>query len=259
MLRLLGPTLLTLSLAVPTASLALGLGDIHVESALHQPLVAQIELVGATSDELGRLSAAIASDEIFERYGLERAPFIYGTTVVVGQNEQGHPVLNLRSTEKFTEPVVTLLVDLHAPNGELIREYTLFLDPAGLVSKPSGLESTSATSMTAPMTATSSTPAAAAGAQTTTTIAALDRAIAPPNSNAGSDAKTGVDTKQPGRTYTVARRDTLDHIASVAGAHSRIDRHRMMIAIFRANPAAFQNNFNKLHTGVTLHFQVQSS
>jgi pilus assembly protein FimV len=28
----------------------------------------------------------------------------------------------------------------------------------------------------------------------------------------------------------------------------------MMIAIFRANPAAFQNNLNRLHTGVTLHF-----
>jgi len=62
MQRLLPPSILTLSLAVPTASLALGLGDIRVESALHQPLVAQIELIGAADDELSRLSAAIASD-----------------------------------------------------------------------------------------------------------------------------------------------------------------------------------------------------
>ena len=50
----------------------------------------------------------------------------------MGRDAQGRPVLNMRSTEKFTEPVVTLLVDLHTPGGELVREYTLFLDPAGL-------------------------------------------------------------------------------------------------------------------------------
>jgi len=53
-------------------------------------------------------------------------------------------------------------------------------------------------------------------------------------------------------TYTVQRRDTLARIVSATGAHSRTDRHRVMIAIFRANPAAFQNNFNRLRTGVTL-------
>ena len=235
MLRLSGPTLLTLSLAMPSASLALGLGDIRVDSALHQPLVGQIELLGATHEELGRLSAAIASEDVFERYGLERAPFVYGTTLVVGQDKQGRPVLNLRSTEKFTEPVVTLLVDLHTPNGELIREYTVFLDPPELASKPASLESTSA----APTTRLVPAPAAA---QTAATIAATERAAAAP------------DTKPLDHIYTVARRDTLDHIVSIAGTHSRTDRHRMMIAIFRANPAAFHHNLNRLHSGVTLIF-----
>lgn len=249
MLRLSSPTLLTLSLAIPSASLALGLGDIRVDSALHQPFVGQIELVGATHDELGRLSAEIASEDLFERYGLERAPFVYGTTLVVGEDKQGRPVLNLRSTEKFTEPVVTLLVDLHTPNGELIREYTVFLDPPELASRPTGLESTSAAPAAMPATtrmlaqAATSTAVNATGTTTTAaTIAAPERALAP------------AATKLLGHTYTVARRDTLDHIASIAGAHSRIDRHRMMVAIFRANPTAFQNNFNRLHTGVTLHF-----
>ena len=39
--------IITLGLLSPGAALALGLGDIHVESALHQPLAAQIEIVGA--------------------------------------------------------------------------------------------------------------------------------------------------------------------------------------------------------------------
>jgi pilus assembly protein FimV len=42
--------------------------------------------------------------------------------------------------------------------------------------------------------------------------------------------------------------------APATGARSRTERHRMMIAIYRANPAAFQNNFNRMHSGVTLTF-----
>jgi pilus assembly protein FimV len=230
MLRLSSPTLLTLSLAIPSASLAIGLGDIRVDSALHQPFVGQIELLGATPDELARLRAEIASEDIFERYGLERAPFIYGTTLAVGEDPQGRPVLNLRSTEKFTEPVVTLLVDLHTPNGELIREYTVFLDPPEFASKPTGLQSTSAPPATTHVQVQTAAGAATSAAETVASA-----------------------TKLLGHTYTVARRDTLDHIVSIAGAHSTTDRHRMMIAIFRANPTAFQSNFNRLRTGVTLH------
>src|SRR5882724_5979435 len=99
MLRLLGPTFLTLSLAVPSVSLAVGLGDIHVESTLHQAFVAHIDLVGANDDELARLSARIADDETFHRYHLERPAFLSGTTVAVGRDGQGHPVLILRSSE----------------------------------------------------------------------------------------------------------------------------------------------------------------
>jgi FimV-like protein len=232
MLRLFGPTLLTLSLAFPSASFALGLGDIHVESTLHQTLVARIDLVGAASEDLPRLTAGIASDEIFHRYNLERPAFLAGTTVVIGKDGQGRPVLVLRSSETFTEPLVTFLVALHSPIGEMIREYTVLLDPAGFASKPSSLESTPAA------------PAAEAVASTTV-------------SEAPERAATAPDAKLQPHTYTVARRDTLDRIARIAGAHSRSERHRMMIAIFRANPGAFQNNFNALHSGTTLQYPTE--
>jgi len=255
MLRSLSLTLLTLSLALPGASSALGLGDIHVSSALHQRLVAQIDLVGATQDELPKLSGGIANEEIFQRYGLERPAFLTGTTLVVGQDKQGRPTLTLHSAEPFTEPVVTFLVDLHSPGGELIREYTVLLDPPGLVGEPtSGGEAALVGNDVAAGGISTQVGLAAPGGLAApvggaTSVGATAPA-APPVTSTREAAPTAPAT---GKTYRVASRDTLDRIVGIAGARSRSDRHRMMVAIFRANPSAFRANLNLLRVGATLH------
>ncbi len=46
------PMLLMLAMSLPGAVKALGLGDIRVDSALNEPLSAQIDIVGATREEL---------------------------------------------------------------------------------------------------------------------------------------------------------------------------------------------------------------
>jgi pilus assembly protein FimV len=216
--------ILILGLLSPGAALALGLGEIHVESALHQPLAAQIEIVGAGPENSAGLSATIADADTFQRYGLERPSSLASTALTVHQDSQGHAVLFLRSTDSFTEPMVTLLVDLHTASGELIREYTILLDPPALSPEHA---------------AVNSAPSAEAKSPALAATAAREA--------------TADDVKPTTDTYTVARRDTLARIAGIAGAHSRSDRRRMMIAIFRANPSAFQTNLNNLRTGVTLH------
>jgi pilus assembly protein FimV len=231
MLRRLGYKLL-LGLALPSVSFALGLGDIHIESALHQPLAAQIEIVGVTAENSAGLSAVIADEEMFRRHGLERPVALSSTALTVRQDKQGHTVLVLRSTDAFTEPMVTFLVDLHSPNGgEVVREYTVLLDPAGFTPEHNAVESETAQ------------PLPEAAAQTPTPVVAT----APERHATAEDVKPAIDT------YTVAPRDTLARIATIAGAHSRSDRHRMMIAIFRANPGAFQTNLNILRSGAKLH------
>ena len=128
--------MLMMALTMPGASHALGLGDIHVDSALNERLAAEIDIVGASAVELNDLRAAVANNETFLRYGADRPTFLSSTTFKVVQDSQGRPVLAVRSTESFTEPLVNLLVDLHWRNNELVREYTLLLDPAGFASAP---------------------------------------------------------------------------------------------------------------------------
>src|SRR5258708_18980649 len=128
------PLMLMMALSVPGAAHALGLGDIHVDSGLNERLAAEIDIVGATPLDLIDLRAAVANRETFLRYGAERPSFLSSTTFKVTQDSQGRPVIAVRSTESFTEPVVNFLVNLHWSHGDLVRQYTLLLDPAGFAS-----------------------------------------------------------------------------------------------------------------------------
>src|ERR1700678_840292 len=155
------PLVLMMALSMPGAANALGLGDIHVDSGLNERLAAEIDIVGATATELTELQAAVANRETFLHYGADRPGFLSSTTFKVTQDSQGRPVLAVRSSESFTEPVVNFLVDLHWRYGEMIRQYTLLLDPPGLAaSMPAAPSIPVAAAATAAPT-TVSTPAAA--------------------------------------------------------------------------------------------------
>ena len=123
-------SLLALALWLPASAGALGLGDIRVDSALNEPLSAQIDVVGATDQELIELHAEVASRETFKRYGAERGAFLSTTTFKVARGQDGRATLTVRTEEAVTDPLVTLLVDLSWGRGELIKEYSLLLDPA---------------------------------------------------------------------------------------------------------------------------------
>ena len=245
--------ILILGILSPGAALALGLGDIHVESALHQPLAAQIEIVGAGPENSAGLSATIADADTFQRYGLERPASLASTALTVHQDAQGHTVLFLRSTDTFTEPMVTLLVDLHSASGELIREYTILLDPPAFAPEQAAVSSATAQQVPARGSTPTTTVESAFASASATAQTPNAEAKSPTLAATAAREATADKVQSATNTYTVARRDTLARIASIAGAHSRSDRRRMMIAIFRANPSAFQTNLNNLRTGVTLH------
>src|SRR5205823_3321737 len=196
------PTLLRMTLVLPSAALAFGLGDIHVKSALHEPLAAEIELVGATDDDLAALTAGIADAETFQRYGLER-PAALSTTTFTVSKDGGDPVISLHSTDALSEPLITLLVHVHSASGEFIREYAILLDPP-IPQPPDNLESKSAAPAASP-------------------AATLEAArVAEPERVAAVSADESLR-----RTYTVAPRDTLERIARLAGARSASERRRM--------------------------------
>lgn len=233
-LKLLSRALLFIIL-LPQGAHALGLGDIRLNSTLNAPLDAQIELTGATPEELQSLAPQLASRETFTRYGLEW-PAVLGTVSIERvQGAGGQNLLQLRSTAPVTEPFLTLLVEVNWARGRLVREYTVLLDPP--VFAPNADQA--APAVAAP--ATSGSPRAGQ----------IDRAPAP----AGAQAEQPAGDVQPsgGPTaegdYTVRRGDTLSSIASRLAAG---DANRMMVGIYRQNPEAFGGNMNDLRSGAVL-------
>ncbi len=116
-------------LLAPQAAFSLGLGDIRLNSALNEPLSAEIDLVAPTAEELNALNAQLASRELFQRYGLDRPGFLDSLQFRVGRGEDGRNVLLVNSGAPISEPFVTFLVEVNWPRGRLLREYTVLLDP----------------------------------------------------------------------------------------------------------------------------------
>ncbi|MDI2146023.1 MULTISPECIES: FimV/HubP family polar landmark protein [unclassified Pseudomonas] len=113
-----------------TASLALGLGDITVHSALNQPLKADIALVDAAGLSAGELSASLASADEFGRAGVERVFFLNDlkfTPILHGNRN----LIRVTSSKPVNEPFLNFLVQLNQPNGHVLREYTVLIDPPG--------------------------------------------------------------------------------------------------------------------------------
>jgi pilus assembly protein FimV len=230
--------LLGLLMAAPGMAYALGLGDIKLGSALNQPLVAEIELVGATPEELAQLRAGLASRESFERYGIDRPQYLSQLTFSV-RKDAGRSVLEVRSQSPITEPFMTFLVEVNWPRGRLIREYTVLLDPPVFEQK-----ATVAPPVAAPRTGETTAPAA--GAVNRTPAPAPTPAEAPT-----APAETSA-APRAGGEYRVVSGDTLSGIARRQGAASKGEINRLMIGIYRANPGAFDGNINRLTRGAVL-------
>ena len=234
--------LLMSALMAPGALYALGLGEIKLNSALNQPFDAEIELVSATQEDLGALRAALATNETFVRYGLDRPAYLADFNFRVAKGSGGRDILRVTSPRPVTEPFVTLLVEASWPRGRLLREYTVLLDPPVYAPGPAASEPVAAA------------PRVSSGGATTTRASAPVAATTaePVRSSSSYAAPAAAPSIEPGSTYRVRNNDTLWEIASAANPGSRSNVNRAMVSIYQNNPQAFDGNINVLRAGSSL-------
>lgn len=114
----------------PVQASALGLGEISVHSALNQPFNADIVLLDSAALAEGSLPVGLASAAEFKLAGVERLRFLDDLRFTVF-NEGGRSLIRVTSSQPVTEPLLDFLVQVEQPNGRLLREYTVLVDPPG--------------------------------------------------------------------------------------------------------------------------------
>ena len=132
-------TAAAVSLALASGgAFGLGLGEIEMQSALNQPMSAEIALTSVQPGELEGLIVQLAPPDAYARAGIERSAVLLDLSFSVDESS-GSPVIKVESTRPVVEPFLNFLLEVDWPQGRMVREYTVLLDPPVFMS-PSASE-----------------------------------------------------------------------------------------------------------------------
>ncbi|WP_339512699.1 FimV/HubP family polar landmark protein [Pseudomonas sp. RL_15y_Pfl2_60] len=213
---------------------ALGLGEITLHSALNQPLEADIQLLQVGDLSANEIKVKLASPEAFSRSGVERFVFLNDLrfTPVLSN---GRSIVRVTSRQAVREPYLNFIVEVSRPNGQLLREYTILLDPP----------------ITSAYGSASPAPSSQYSTRSSSTVAASPATPTRPTRPALPDV---MPTATLGQTHLVRSGDTLWRIASqLRDQGSNASQQSLMNDIYALNPQAFANgDINRLKAGVDL-------
>jgi pilus assembly protein FimV len=246
---------LTLGLAVTGGAHAGGLGRLNVQSALGQPLRAEVELPSVHPDEAATMQVRLAPQSVFRQANLEFNPALTQLRFDLATRPDGTYVVRVTSAQPVNEPFLDLVLELTWSTGRVLREYTVQLDPPGLNMAPEVVAPVAAqTQPVAPPAAAASAESAPAPAMAAPALMLAPIATAP----APVSAKTAPAEAPASTSYQVKPGDTLGRIALDKKSRS-VSLDQMLVALLRANPNAFiNNNLNLVLAGRTLSIPSDS-
>ena len=115
-------------LLATSSALALGLGEITLNSSLNEPLEAEIVVLNSEDLDDGQLLVSLASPEAFERAGISRDFFYSQIQFSIYRNSADLYIIKMDTAQPVVEPYLNFLIQLQWPAGRVMREYTLLLD-----------------------------------------------------------------------------------------------------------------------------------
>ena len=250
------------------SALALSLGSITVQSALGEPLRAEIDVPDINADEASSLKASVASPESFRAAGLDYNPAMSGLRVSLQRRADGRAYIRLTSDKPVNEPFIDMILEASWSSGRIVRDFTMLFDPpnlrAGTASPvtPAQVTGAPSTATSAPVASSPAVapmpmrPAAPAPKKAEVAAATPKAAVNPPPKAANkppAKANAAGQTASGERQIKVKPGDTASKIAaSVKPASVSLDQ--MLVALLRANPDAFINsNINRIKSGALLN------
>ena len=234
--RLAYPALVAILAAgwVGSPAWALTLGRISADSSIGQPLVAQLEVAQITAEQAASLEVSVAEPERFAAANMRLNPVLNGLrATLVASDTPGRARIQLETTEPITEPFLDIALQFRWAGGQLLRTYTLLLDPPNL--QPTPQIAPLAPDVGAPEAQLAPAPAETpARAEPTPTAPA-------PIAEAAKPARV---TVRSGDTATLILQNHLQ---------PGLTMDQLLLALLRNNPNAFINgNVNLVKAGANL-------
>jgi pilus assembly protein FimV len=218
---------------------AMGLGNLSVKSALNQPLSAEIKLLDTGDLDPSQIKIQLAAPEDFQRAGVDRDYFLTNLHFSVDMDGHGGGTIKVTTREPVVEPYLNFVIEARWPNGRLLREFAVLLDPPTFSANKAAAPVTPATSGAQSVKPRAAQPPVVKTETETTTSAP------PADMSLPAATKTG--------EYRIQVYDTLSKIAARVKPASDVSVAQTMLAIQRANPQAFiRNNVNLIKSGYVL-------
>jgi pilus assembly protein FimV len=233
---------------------ALGLGRVTVQSALGEPLRAEIDIPEINAEEAASLRASVASADAFKAAGLEYSAAVTNLQISLQRRPDGRSYLRLSSDRPVSEPFVDLILEARWASGRIVRDYTMLFDPPNLRAAAQPMPAPTAPMVSRPPAPVATLPQAPAPAPysppsppAVMPAPAVRPSTPPPPPVAASRAPS-----PSGETVTVKAGDTAGKIAAQTKPAS-VSLDQMLVALLRSNPDAFiDGNVNRLKAGAVL-------
>ncbi|RRQ23387.1 hypothetical protein D5687_07410 [Guyparkeria sp. SCN-R1] len=223
-----------LGAGTPLISQAATLGEARVQSYLSQPLDVRVPLARSSDEPLDEITVKLAPPSFYREAGVSLENITGNLTFSI-ESDRGQDYVLIGSKRPIRDPILSILLEVDSPQGRMIREYNLLLDPPSM---GSGQDARSEG-----VTGSSQAAAPTSSAQ---------------SSSRSSPAPSGWQRVEPAEdvsldgTRDVQSGDTLYEIARDYVSDGA-DVRPMMQAIIDANPQAFANgNGNALMAGARL-------
>ena len=244
---------------------ALSLGRIAVQSALGEPLRAEIEILEINEEEASSLRPRVAMPDVFSASGMEYSSILSGLQISLQRRPDGQRYLRLSNSRAVNEPYVDLILEASWSSGRIVRDYTMLFDPPNLnaapASAPQAPQVSSVPIRISPPAAPSPAPVAAAPEAAGAPVAdggavapaAPAQAAAPAAPAAPAASGSPAAPAVAGRSsVTVKAGDTASKLA-LAQKPADVSLDQMLVAMLRANPEAFVGgNVNRLRVGAVV-------
>ncbi|MDN3639447.1 FimV/HubP family polar landmark protein [Simiduia curdlanivorans] len=224
---------------VSNLGFALGLGEIKLNSALNQPLDAQIKLLQVRDLSEEEIIVRLATREAYERANVDRIFFLTGLKFEVVLDDPNNPHVRVTTKEDVREPYLNFLLETQWPTGRMLREYTVLMDLPTFSEK-------NQKAVAAPQQQAEPQQVKPRPEVRSATAAPAVRPPAPA-------VRPAPRTQASDGSYAVQANDTLWDIALMARPDRSYSVQQTMLAIQRLNPDAFINdNINLLKKGKVL-------